>query len=258
VSGKLSRPVRRARYAARALGRRTSRRRHADGLADDESLRLDMQSDSRTLLIAFGGMRGAEIGVPAFEFFAATDGLPVKRLFVRDLRQAWYQRGVPEYGETLQSVADGLRAFVEQHEVDRLVMAGNSAGGYAALAFGTMLGADAILSFAPQTVLDLDVLAAIGDHRWDAQLIPIAAAGQLDAGWIDLSKAIPRARAETTRYEVFVDEQLAVDRLHAERLETVEGLRLYRFGKGGHGLVRALREAGALQRLLGRALELDA
>jgi acetyl esterase/lipase len=220
-------------------------------------MRLEMQSESRTLLIAFGGMRGAEIGIPAFEFAAATDGLPVKRLFVRDLRQAWYQRGVPEYGDTLQSVADGLRAFVERHEVDRLVMAGNSAGGYAALAFGTMLGADAVLSFAPQTVLDLDVLAAIGDHRWDAQLVPIVTAGRLDADWMDLGTAIPRARAERTRYEVFVDEQLTVDRLHAERLEAVEGLRLYRFGKGGHGLVRALREAGALQRLLGRALDLD-
>lgn len=225
-------------------------------MPENESLKLDMEVDSRTLLIAFGGMRGAEIGVPAFEFSAATEGLPVKRLFVRDLRQAWYHRGVPEYGDTLHSVADGLRALVAQHEVERLVMAGNSAGGYAALVFGTLLEADAVLSFAPQTVLDVDILAKMGDHRWDAQLVPIAAAGQLDRNWMDLREAIPRESDGKTRYQVFVDEELQVDRLHAQRLESLAGLRLYRFGRGGHGLVRALREAGALQRLLRRALSL--
>lgn len=124
--------------------------------------------------------------------------------------------------------------------------------------FGTLLGADRVLSFAPQTVLDINVLATIGDHRWDAQLLPIAADEALDSSWTDLRGALTRARHERTCYQVFVDEKLSVDRRHAERLEGVAELRLYRFGRGGHGLVRALREAGALQRLLCRALGLPA
>ena len=51
----------------------------------------EMQSDSRTLLIAFGGLRG-RIDVPQFEFLGLTGDFPIKRLYVRDLYQAWYQQ----------------------------------------------------------------------------------------------------------------------------------------------------------------------
>ena len=44
------------------------------------------------------------------------------------------------------------------------------------------------------------------------------------------------------------------DRLHAERLIGLEGLRLYRFGRGGHNIARMLRETGALDKVLQRAL----
>ena len=63
-------------------------------------LSLDMGADSGTLLIAFGGMQG-QLGMPPFEFFKATGAIPVKKLFVRDLRQAWYHRGIPGHGESI-------------------------------------------------------------------------------------------------------------------------------------------------------------
>ncbi len=233
------------------------------------SLSMDLEGDSRTLLIAFGGIAGEQLGKPAFEFSRASEQLPVKRLMVRDLRQGWYHRGIPEYGDTLLSVADGLRALVSELEVERLVMAGNSAGAYAACVFGTLLGADTVLCFAPQTVLELDALAAIGDHRWDEQLGAVSAEGALDTRWSDLRRALVAAgggdRAERegrgggrggTRYQVYFDDTLLVDRLHAERLRGLDGVRLYRFGRGRHRLVRELREAGALERVLRQALGL--
>jgi hypothetical protein len=66
--------------------------------------------------------------------------------------------------------------------------------------------------------------------------------------------ALPRASRGETRFHVFFDDSLSVDRLHAERLLGLEGLRLYRFGRGRHHLVRALREVGALERILRTAL----
>jgi acetyl esterase/lipase len=217
------------------------------------SVCLDMRSKSRTVLIAFGGLQG-RMGVLPFEFFRATGGIPVKRLFVRDLRQAWYHRGMPEYGTTLLETAEALAEVLARQRVERIVVAGNSAGGYAALVFGTLLGADSALCFAPQTTLDLDALAAIGDHRWDEYLGPLAAAEALDSNWVDLRHALPRARRADTRYRVFFDDSLAVDRAHAERLVGLEGLRLYRFGHGRHHLVTSLRDSGVLQRLLQREL----
>jgi pimeloyl-ACP methyl ester carboxylesterase len=255
VTGAPSRPRRPSRTLARLSWRahlltRPFRRGFRRELEDPEtSLVLDMGGRSQTLLIAFGGLRG-RMGVLPFEFFRATGRLHVKRLFVRDLRQAWYHRGMPEHGTTLMDVARALEAVLARQRVERLVVAGNSAGGYAALVFGTLLGADTALCFAPQTTLDLDDLAAIGDDRWDEYLRPLAAGRALDPNWVDLARALPPARRADTRYRVFFDDSLAVDRAHAERLSGLEGARLYRFGGGRHHLVTSLRDSGVLQRLL--------
>lgn len=216
-------------------------------------LSLDMGHESSTLLIAFGGMAG-ELGVPPFEFFKSTGTIPVKRLFVRDLLQAWYHRGIPGHGETLQESAESLRALVTENGVGRLVVAGNSAGGYAALLFGTLLGADTVLCFSPQTVLDPDVLAEMDDHRWDEQLLSLLADGRLDPHWIDLRSVLPGLRNGRTRYEVYFDETFPSDRLHAERLDGIEGLQMHRMAHGGHDVVREMRDTGELERVLKTAI----
>ncbi len=218
------------------------------------ALSLAASGDSRTLLLAFGGIAG-RIGIPPFEFFSLTEGMPVKRLFVRDLRQAWYHRGVPGHGSTVPEVAESLRRILARHEVDRLVVAGNSAGGYAALMFGALLGAEEVLCFAPQTVIDLDTLAAMGDHRWDDRLLAHAAARALDECFTDLRRVLPAAGRAGTIYRIYFDTTLHADRLHAERLADLQGVQLYRFGHGSHSIARALRETGALQRVLQRALD---
>ena len=214
---------------------------------------LDMDSDSRTLLIALGGI-GRNVSMPPFEFFKATGSIPCKRLFVRDVNQAWYQMGLPGYGTSFTSVSDTLRELVAGHNVERLVLAGASAGGYAAMAFGTLLGADLVLCFAPQSTVDLDELHAIGDHRYDERLGEVTAAGVIDPDWIDLRGALPAHRVANTRYHVYFADRVRPDRLHAERLIGVEGMRLYRFGRGNHNIARMMRETGALDKVLQRAL----
>jgi pimeloyl-ACP methyl ester carboxylesterase len=216
-------------------------------------LSLDMGADSRTLLIAFGGMRG-QLGMPPFEFFKATGAIPVKRLFVRDLRQAWYHRGIPGHGSTIEGVGESLGQLVASHGIERLVVVGNSAGGYAAMLFGTLLGADTVLCFAPQTVLELNILGDMGDHRWDGQLEELVADGGLDSRWTDLRSALPALRRSDTRYELYFDDSFAIDRLHAERMGELEGARLHRREGGAHDLARELRKSGELHTILHGAL----
>jgi len=224
-----------------------------DLMDPDAPLGLDMASDSRTLLLAFGGLVG-QIGIPPFEFFSLTAEMSVKRLFVRDPRQAWYHRGIPGHGSGLAGVADALRPLLAHHEVERLVVAGASAGGYAALLFGTLLGAEEVLCFAPQTVLDLDILSEMGDHRWDRRLGAQTAAGAVDARFTDLRRVLPAARCADTSYRIYFDDSLRADRMHAERLADLPGVRLYRFGRGSHNIARSLRDSGALERVLLGAL----
>lgn len=216
-------------------------------------LSLDMEAESPTLLVAFGGMAG-QLGMPPFEFFKATGGIPVKRLFVRDLHQAWYHRGIPGHGDTLQGAASALAELVAAHRVERLVVAGNSAGGYAALAFGTLMQADIALCFAPQTVLEPDVLQRWQDHRWDGQLGELVAAGAMDPEWTDVRSALERDASGRTRYEVYFDETLEVDRLHADRLAGLAGVHLHRLQGGEHSVAREMRDSGELERVLHAAL----
>jgi pimeloyl-ACP methyl ester carboxylesterase len=228
--------------------------RHPPPLEDtDVAVLIDMERDSSTLLLAFGGM-DMQMGIPPFEFLALTGEMPVKRLFVRDPRQAWYHRGIPEHGHTLEEVAESLRELIAAHHVERLVVAGNSAGGYAALVFGTLLEAETVLSFAPQTTLDMSTLRTMEDRRWNDFLRPL----KLDSPWTDLATALPRARSGATRYRVYFDDSFDVDRRHAERLKGIDGLRLYRFGRGSHSLVRSLRDTGALERIVRAALDAPA
>jgi hypothetical protein len=220
-------------------------------------LSLDMDVDSGTLLVAFGGMAG-QLGMPPFEFFKATGEIPVKRLFVRDLHQAWYHRGIPGHGDTLRAAAASLRQLIASYQVERLVVAGNSAGGYAALTFGNLLQAHTALCFAPQTVLQLDVLERWQDHRWDEQLRELVAAGAMDAVWTDVRAALEQNASADTRYEVYFDETLEVDRLHADRLAGLGGVHLHRLRGGAHSVALQMRESGELERVLHVALLPDA
>jgi len=242
------------RFTARMQPGRT-RRRFARLKAQREIntpvLKRGMRSRSRTLLLAFGGL-DRRIGMPPFEFLALTGDLPVKRIFLRDPRRSWYHRGLPERGDTLTDVADSLRGEIADLGVERLVVAGNSGGGYAALVYGTLLRANLVLSFSPRTVLDPQILEVMGERREDIDAL--AAAGDLDTRWTDLGRALPAERDSETHYKVYFDTTHTKDRLHAERLIGLEGLRMYRFGTGGHELVRQLRDVGALARIVREAV----
>ncbi|HEX5224514.1 MAG TPA: hypothetical protein VFW29_05235 [Solirubrobacteraceae bacterium] len=248
----------RLRDLKRSYGGSDNWRENATGslrerLRSRDPIKLVENDSSTTLLVAFGGMRG-EFGMPFFEFSTLTENFQVKRLFLRDLRQAWYHRGMPGHGDSLLDVAAALRRLVDAQQPERLIVAGNSAGGYAALVFGTLLGAERVLCFSPQTVIDPDELAAIGDHRWDDRVEAVLQARALDRTWADLRTALGPARVTDTRYELYFGDGDLLDRAHAERLAGVDGMRLYRMGEGEHFVVRKMRNSGALEHVLRRAL----
>jgi hypothetical protein len=238
--------------------RRKAQRLYRRSVGDEGvAVSLDTDVDSTTMLLTFGGMKST-VGIVAFEFVALTRSIPVKKMFVRDPRQSWYHRGMPSHGTTLESVGEVLQRILSEHDVQRLVCVGSSAGGYAALLFGALLRADEVLAFGPQTTLDREQLAAIGDHRWDYLLQPLYDKGALEQRWVDLGRALPEVLQPPTRVKVFYDETVPGDRGHAELLAGIDGVRMYKFGRGGHSLTRALRDCGALERLLRGALHAPA
>lgn len=224
--------------------------------SDELSVCTDLRADSPTLLLAFGGIANG-LDVPPFEFFSLTGDMPIKRAFIRDLRQSWYHRGLPGHGSSIAGVAEALAALIDEADVDRVVAAGTSAGGYAAILFGRLLGADTALCFGAQTVIDPATLREMGDQRWMERLEGLAAAGALDGEWTDLRDSLTDGETATT-FELFYDESFMPDRKHAERISGAEGVLLRPICGGEHQVARQMRESGDLEGVLTSALHLVA
>jgi pimeloyl-ACP methyl ester carboxylesterase len=212
----------------------------------------EFSSPSSTVLVTFAAMGTYE--PPPFDFVQITAGMPVKRLFVRDVQRIWYHRGVPGFGDSIEDAARSLKEMLAAQRVERVVVFGSSAGGYAALVFGTLLEADLVVAFAPQTMLDRDWLASIEDERWHRRLKRLDELGGPDQRYVDLSAALPRERRGDTPYEVHYPASHEADFHHALRLEKVPGLRLCPHERSDHKFVRKLRDSGELEQTLRAAI----
>jgi pimeloyl-ACP methyl ester carboxylesterase len=248
----------RAALARRQSANGSAMQRYAPAMAPLEPLvdaRLgvghDFTSASKTMLVAFAAM--SPLKPPPFHLFEATTGLPVKRLFVRDPALIWFQHGLPGFGETIDEVAASLRAVIDQHDVERLVVIGSSAGGYAALAFGSLLEADLVLSFSPQTTLERTWLDEVGDHRWPGHFKNLAALGGPDPRWVDLRASLTRERRDRTVYEVHYPSPYEEDARHAERLVGLPGVKLIAYERAYHNFIQGLRNRGELRDIFSAA-----
>ncbi len=220
----------------------------------DAHVVLDLATEGSTLLVLFGGIAGG-VSMPVFEFFRLTAGFPAKKVFLRDPRRGWYQLGIPGVGDSPADVRVLLSATIERARAERVVMAGASAGGFAALLFGTWCAADEVIAFSPQTFIDAENRRLAGDTRWPDQIDPLHQALATDgrAATLDLLDILPIAPAKT-RYQVHVSTDDPLDLFHAQRIAGRGGMEIFEHERGGHLLVKTLRNRGLLQPMLLQAL----
>ena len=212
---------------------------------------LDLSGTARTLLILFGGIAGG-VSMPVFEFFRMTSGMPGKKAFLRDPRRGWYQFGLPGVGPTSQDVRRYLEQVIAEADVDRVVMAGASAGGYAAMLFGAWCGADQVLAFSPQSFIDAANRSLAGDNRWEPQIDHLHAMNPPEAVY-DLREVLG---ASSPRIDLHVSNDDPLDLLHAHRLADFPNVTITEHEQGGHRLVKTLRDRGILAPLVQEALSL--
>ena len=235
-----------------------ARARFDDVLQSDAALAEDFTTGGDALLVAFGGLAGAPMGLPPFEFRNLSESLSVMRLFVRDPAQAWYQRGLEGLTDDVKSTADHLAERIDHAGAKRVVMVGNSMGGYAALLFGALLDVDAVIAFAPQTFIGRWLRLRHRDGRWSrqvkrAQTAPRGRARQRDL--LPLLRGLAPARV-AAQIHYGCDEPL--DGVHAERLASLSWCHVEGHPVGGHTLVRHLRDGGRLDPMLRAALGMTA
>lgn len=218
----------------------------------DTHVVLDLATESRALLILFGGIAGG-VSMPVFEFFRVAADVPAKKAFLRDPRRGWYQLGIPGVGDTAEAVKRLLDDVIAKAAVARVVMAGASAGGFAALQFGALCRADDVVAFSPQTFVDAANRARANDERWPEQIAALHREAEDRRLTLDLLDVLP-IEAGNTRFHVHVSADDPLDLLHARRLADRSGVRIVEHERGGHRLVKTLRDRGLLKPILTDAL----
>lgn len=212
----------------------------------------DLSPAADALLVAFGGLHGA-MGIAPFEFFRLASGIGTKKVFVRDLDRAWYHRGVRGLGSSIDEVANGLAEVLAAAGAHRVVAVGNSAGGYAALLFGRLLGLDEVHAFSPQTFLGPRDRIRHLEYRWRREL-RVLRRQVPDRRYLDLRGVLDRPEAAAKPAHVHYCHTSRLDRIHAERVSALPGVVLHPYDVAGHALVNTLRDTGELERILRGAL----
>jgi hypothetical protein len=216
----------------------------------DGGMVTNLEAESDVLLFAFGGIAGG-LWLP-FEFVNSTAPLGVKTVFVRDVMQSWYHRGVVGVGDDIDSVARHLADLARDSGAERTVAVGNSAGGYAALLFGRLAELDEAHAFSPQAFVSPSLRQVHADHRWEPELSDLRHSGRLHPGYADLRHVL--SDPGRTSFHVYYSAAEPLDVAHAEHLAGLDGVTLHVFENGGHMLIKSLRDSGRLQSMLESAL----
>lgn len=236
------------------------RRFGAVGLSQDLSrppgVEARVDPASSAVLVAFSGLRPPRGS--HYDFRRASDALAASRILVRDYERCWYHRGVRGVGSDPESVVQYLRRAISSIKADRVVMAGASAGGYAAMLFGELADADEVHAFAPQTFLGLEAMRRFREPRWLAEGRRMRDDGTLRVDLAYLASVLEAGRSRSKPvHHVWFDPSSKPDSVHVAQIRHLDRVMLHALPRGGHDVAEMLTKRGDLQRILDGALHAD-
>src|ERR1043165_8310010 len=119
-------------------------------MPDTQAVLRDYSADSDVLLVSLSGLKRNPEKVPGFSLRGTLAGLPVKKLYLRDLNKAWFLRGLRGVAGNVNETVAFLRHEAEELGAKRIIFTGYSLGGFAALLFGVLCEVDEVRAISPQ------------------------------------------------------------------------------------------------------------
>ena len=115
------------------------------------------KNDNKSLIVCFGGMALKMGGIIPFEFlnylkknFANIADL----IFLVDRNQYWYHKGISGISKNIEETVLHINKRIKNRKYETVIFMGVSAGGYAALLFGSLCdNVTHVVSFIPRTLL---------------------------------------------------------------------------------------------------------
>ena len=109
--------------------------------------------ESSDLLIIFSPYQ-KNPAMSKFRFYRYALSVRSNVLFIADRNSTWYLQGVPGLGNDPDEVAHSLLELRDAINADRIMTVGGSMGGYAALLFGGLTGAEVIIATGPDVIIN--------------------------------------------------------------------------------------------------------
>jgi len=111
-------------------------------------------NNNKNLIICFGGLFLQMGKIPPFEFLRYLSSIyknSCDLYFFIDRKQCWYHKGIHNITTNIDETVTYLKDIIKNYE--KVIFMGVSAGGYAAILFGSLCNVKNVVSFIPQTIL---------------------------------------------------------------------------------------------------------
>ena len=213
-----------------------------------EPIERVLNPGSSTLYVIFGGII-AGITMPPFEFYRTAKILAANKIFIRDFNQCWYHDGLPGISNDVYSTASFLKKEIQALNPDKVFFVGNSMGGFAAILFAALTGVGDVIAFAPQTFLSPWLRLRYLDYRWQKEILKVYRRSALKHKVWDLRGFLENNRSHN-KISIYVSKVDRLDCIHARHIENLTGVTIHVLDSGGHGVVKTLRDKGALPAIL--------
>jgi predicted esterase YcpF (UPF0227 family) len=111
-------------------------------------------NNNKNLIVCFGGLKLNMHGILPFEFLRYLSSIYTNSCdlcFYIDRKQCWYHKGIHNVTNNIDETVSYLQDLIKNYE--KVIFMGVSAGGYAAILFGSLCNVSNVVSFIPQTIL---------------------------------------------------------------------------------------------------------
>ncbi|NRR92003.1 hypothetical protein HSX10_10540 [Winogradskyella undariae] len=216
-----------------------------------ENLNIDI-GHSKILLVSFGGIKQG-MGIPIYEFYNVFKDIGCDKVYIKDVNQAWYHKGVNREIDDIKKLKELLQKIIIKGAYEKVIFIGNSMGGYGAILFGALLNVDSVIAFSPQTFIGKINRFWYRDHRWKKELSKVYLDNFSQKKYYNLKKSLKR-EIFNPKIEIFYSLNDKLDSLHAERLKNQFNIKLVPYLKGNHNLIKVLRDDGELINIIRKSI----
>ena len=223
---------------------------------------LDQQSEyyfddcsGSSLVISFGSngrISDDEDNTPLFNFRSALKPFSdFDKLYIRDLNRMYYMEGLVNCAPSISELQSLIESFMHSKQYKKVITMGASSGGFAALLYGNLIGADKIVAFNPQTVLSAEKDTLIQDSLFAVDCAQFLRSQKKDdtlyQKCLNLKNFIPFEPEAIIHYSKYSHNQ--IDKKYAEHIEHAN-CKIISHDSSTHLLALELREKNILNRLL--------